>query len=143
MYITQEQLIAKQKARETLESVFTARSTQNVTFAEITSTANAGIFLPGYQPIYGMGADGIANTADDAATPIETIAFPGLDGLLGTADDEVRQLTDYERQVTFNDVLLPSGNVDPEIRKVTVDVRFRVNGVWWKVSVTSMISRFA
>jgi Tfp pilus assembly protein PilV len=35
MYHTQEQLIAKQKAREALESVFTARSTQNIPFSQI------------------------------------------------------------------------------------------------------------
>ena len=72
MFYTQEQLIAKQKAREALESVFTARSTQNVTFAQLQNTTiTGGIFLTGYQPIRGMGTDGIANTADDAATALE------------------------------------------------------------------------
>jgi len=143
MYITQEQLIAKQKARETLESVYTARSTQNITFAQIKSIADDGIFLEGYQDVRGMGTDGIANTADDAESDVETIIFPGPDGLLGTSDDESRSLDKFERRITFTDVLLPSGSVDEDIRKVTVDVRFQLRGVWWTVSVSSLISRFA
>ena len=141
MFIVQENLIAKQKARETLESVFTARSTQNVTFADIRSAGDGGIFLAGWQSVKEMGADGIANTSDDGA--VETIAFPGPDGELGTGDDEHRELSNYERRIVFTDVLLPSGDVDEEIRKITVEVRFQFHGVWNKVSVSSYISRFA
>jgi Tfp pilus assembly protein PilV len=143
MNIVQEQLIAKQKARETLESVFTSRSTQNVTFDQIQSEGDGGIFLDGFQAVRGMGVDGIANTDDDAATPIETISLPGPDGLLDTADDETRTLTNYTRKVTFSEVLLPSGTTDEDIRKVTVEVRFVVNGHPWTVSVSSLISRYA
>lgn len=144
MYLTQERLVAKQKARETLESVFTARSTQNITFNQIrNNTVTGGIFLSGFQSVRGMGADGIANTVDDAATAIESIVFPGPDGALGTGDDETRTLNNYERQIVFSDVLLQSGAVDDDIRKVTIDVRFQVQGVWWTVSVSSLISRFA
>src|SRR5262245_28576826 len=78
VFFTQEQLIAKQKAREALESVFTARSTQNITFAQIQNdSVTGGIFLSGYQSIRGTGTDGIANTSDDSATPVETLNFPG------------------------------------------------------------------
>lgn len=143
MNIVQEQLIAKQKARETLESVFTSRSTQNVTFDQIQSAGEGGIFLEDFQPIRGMGVDGIANTSDDAATDIETISLPGPDGLLDTADDETRSLTNYSRKVTFSAVLMPSGSTDEDIRKVTVQVRFVVNGHPWYVTVSSLISRYA
>jgi hypothetical protein len=143
MNIVQDQLIAKQKARETLESVFTSRSTQNVTFDQIQSEGEGGIFLEGFQPIRGMGVDGIANTDDDAATGIETISLPGPDGLLDTEDDETRSLTNYSRKVTFSEVLLPSGTTDEDIRKVTVEVQFVVNGHPWTVSVSSLISRYA
>ena len=144
LYYTQEQLVAKQKAREALESVFTARSTQNVLFAQIqNTTVTGGIILTGYQPIRGMGTDGIANTSDDAATPIETLTFPGNDGLLGTSDDETRPLSGFERQITISDVLEPDGDVDPDIRQLTIDVRFRVRNVWHSVSVSSYVSRFA
>jgi Tfp pilus assembly protein PilV len=141
MFIVQEQLIAKQKAREALESVFTARSTQNIAFTDILGTTAGGVFLEGWQPVAVMGADGIANTADDG--PVETITFPGDDGDLGTGDDEVKPLANYERQIMFTDVLTQSGAVDEEIRMITVDVRFLVRGRWWTVSVSSYISKFA
>ncbi len=144
MYHTQEQLIAKQKAREALESVFTARSTQNILFSQIQNTTQTGgIFLTDFQPIRGMGTDGITNTSDDSATAIETMTFPGNDGQLGTGDDESHPLTAFERRITISDVLDSEGNVDPDIREITVDVRFLRNRIWRSVTVSSYISRFA
>jgi hypothetical protein len=144
MYHTQEQLIAKQKAREALESVFTARSTQNVTFAQIqNSSVSGGIFLTGFHAIRGMGLDGIANTSDDASTPVETLVFPGTDGLLGTGDDENRPLSGFERKVTITNVLDADGSVDPDIRRIAIEVRFKVKSVWHSVTVDSYVSRFA
>src|SRR5262249_51797153 len=125
------------------ESVFTARSTQNITFDQIQNVSNSGIFLDGWQQIRGTGTDGVADTADDAMTAIQTMTYPGKDNLLGTADDEVRTLTDFERQVTISDVLLPNGSVDPDIRKILVEVRFKTRGIWRIVSLNSYISRFA
>jgi type II secretory pathway pseudopilin PulG len=143
VYYTQEQLIAKQKAREALESVFTARSTQNITFPQIqNTTVNGGIFLTGFQPIYGMGGDGIANTTDDDTT-IETITFPGNDGLLATADDQIRTLNDFQRKITISSVLDGDGNTDPDIRRITVEVRFKMNNLWKSVTVSSYVSRYA
>jgi len=144
MYITQEQLVAKQKAREALESVFTARSTQNITFDQIRNAGAGGIFVDGYAPVRLMGNDGIANTADDGSEPIETVTFPGPDGLLGTGDDETRVLSDFERRIVISTVMLPNGiDPDPDVRRITVNVRFLVRGLWRTVTVSSFISRFA
>lgn len=151
MFISQEQLIAKQKAREALESVFTARSTQNVAFNQIRNVSDptvftppvAGIFVDGWQAIRVVGADGIANTADDASQPVEDMRLPGPDGLVGTSDDQVRPLSTFERRTTITNVLLPNGNPDPDIRRITIDVRFQIRGVWRTVSITSLISRFS
>jgi hypothetical protein len=142
-YFTQEQLVAKQKAREALESVFTARSTQNIDFDDLQNTTEGGIFLTGFQAVRGTGTDGIANTADDAATAIESISFPGNDGQLGTADDDVRVLTQFERRITISEVLTTDGDVDLDIREITIDVRFRIRGAWQMISVGSYVSRFA
>jgi len=144
VYYTQEQLIAKQKAREALESVFTARSTQGVTFAQIRNdNVEGGIFLTGFQTIRAMGVDGIANTADDAETDIETLTYPGPDGLLGTGDDEKLPLTSYERKITITDVLDVDGRVDPDIREITTEVRFKSHNIWRSIVVSSFVSRFA
>jgi hypothetical protein len=143
MFISQEQLIAKQKAREALESVFTSRSTTDLQFVDLQAKASGGIFVSGWQALREMGTDGIALTDDDASAPYETVYLAGPDGILGNLDDEQRQLDNFQRQITFSDVLLGSGAVDEDIRRVTVDVRFLVNGRWWSVSVSSYISRFA
>lgn len=143
IFFTQEQLIAKQKAREALESVFTARSTQNITFSQIqNNNVPGGIFLQGFQAVRGMGVDGIANTADDASTSVESIILPGNDGLLGTADDQVMPLTNYERKITISNVLDTNGNVDPDIRQISSEVHFKTNKVWRSVTVNSFVSRF-
>ena len=66
MYTSQEQLVAKQKAQEALESVIMARNTQEITFTQIQNTAvSGGIFVSTFQPIVGMGVDGVPNTSDD------------------------------------------------------------------------------
>jgi len=144
VHYTQEQLVAKQKAREALESVFTARSTQDITFDQIQNTSiTGGIFLEGFQAIRGMGIDGIANTGDDAVTDIESLSFPGPDGLLGTIDDQAVSLANYERKMTITDVFDTDGNIDPNIRQITVEVRFQENHRWRSVTVTSLVSRFA
>lgn len=95
----QEDTIARQKAREAMEDVFTARDTQTITFAQICNIA-AGtpcIFTVGATPLYTAGPDEIVNTADDGtgtlppgcsiAPCVETVDLPGPDGILGTADD--------------------------------------------------------
>lgn len=143
MFFTQEQLIAKQKAREALESVFTSRSTQNVTWAQIRNEGDAGIFLDDFQPIREMGGDGIANTEDDAEADMETLHFPGPDGELGTEDDEDRPLTNFERKITISDIMSDEDTVDPDIRLITVVIRFNIRGYWHSVTVSSYISRFA
>ena len=47
----QENLIARQKALEAMESIFTARNTQQVTFAQIGNIASGGIFTSGPTPL--------------------------------------------------------------------------------------------
>ena len=141
--ISQEQLLAKQKAREAIESVFTVRNTQNLTFDQIQNVANGGIFLDGFQQLRQAGVDGIANTADDAAANVETLTTTGPDGLLGTADDVLRTLTTFQRSITLTDILLANNTVDPDVRQIQVEVRYTLRGVWRTIMISSMISRFS
>ena len=142
-YISQEQLIAKQKAQEALESVMMARNTQEFGFAQIQSIANGGKFVTGFQPIQDMGTDGVPNTADDAG-PVETITFPGPDGILGNSDDVTVSLTGYKRQITISTVNLPNDtNPDPDIRRIDVDVQYLVRGITKTVRVSSLVSRYS
>ena len=51
----QQNLIARQKALETLESIFTARNTQQITFPQIANMRSGGIFASGATPLWSAG----------------------------------------------------------------------------------------
>jgi hypothetical protein len=136
----QEDLIAKQKAQQALESIYTARNTQQITFDMIRNTAGGGIFLAGAQPLRTAGADGLIGTADDGA--VETLVLPGPDGLLGTADDEVRVLGDFTRQIQIDPVVI-SGTTSDDLRRVTVTMRYRTARGWERsYQISSYVSRY-
>jgi hypothetical protein len=127
-------LIAKEKARETLESIFTARNTQQVTFSQIKNVSNGGIFLNGFQSMKVPGNDGIVGTADDGA--VETMVSPGPDGAVGTADDEIRTLSEFQRQIAIT-------AIDADINQITITVRYILTGLVQRdYVVASYISRF-
>ncbi|HKW75683.1 MAG TPA: prepilin-type N-terminal cleavage/methylation domain-containing protein [Terriglobales bacterium] len=127
----QEDLIARQKSKEGLESVFNARDSAQITFDQIKNISQGGIFVDGFAPIYEPpGADGIANTNDDSNTggsQIDYIQLPGPDGILGTPDDVRQNLTNFQRQIAITPVLIAgTGNENPNLRLVTVTVRYIV-----------------
>ena len=142
MTLMQDLLIAKQKSREALESIYTARNTGNITFDMIQNdNVTGGIFKVGYQPLERPQADGLIGTADDA--DIETLVLPGLDGLLNTADDEERVLTAFERQIEIDPILFADSTVNPDIRKVLVSIRYNTPlGTQQTYQVESYISRY-
>src|SRR5215469_14991430 len=87
-YNSQIEFIAQQKAQEALESIFTARDTHILTWAQITNVSQGGVFIDGPRPMWGPGPDGITGTADDDPNSPDTIVTgPGPDKIFGTADD--------------------------------------------------------
>ena len=119
-----EQLgVSKQLANEALESILTARETSNVQWSQIQNTGSGGIFLPGLNPIYNAGVDGIIDTADDAAAGIQTLDLPGPDGIFGTADDVFLPLSNYKRQVDIEPVV-SGGQPDGNLRSITITVQY-------------------
>jgi prepilin-type N-terminal cleavage/methylation domain-containing protein len=131
----QEDLIARHKALDAMESIYTARNSQQLPFASINNIAAGGIFLPGALPLKCAGPDGIVGTADDtactapdtgAACPggVECLVLPGPDGILGTGDDLVQSLSNFTRSITFNPVTLPSGNINANLIAVTITVTY-------------------
>jgi prepilin-type N-terminal cleavage/methylation domain-containing protein len=149
----QENLIARQKALEAMESIFTARNTQQITFAQIANTASGGIFTNGATPLWDSGNDGLINTADDApfaangvcvAGP-ECVALPGPDGILGTADDVAMSLGNFTRQIQISPVLEADGvTIDPNLKQITVTVSYSTgtSTVPRSYSVNALISAF-
>jgi prepilin-type N-terminal cleavage/methylation domain-containing protein len=85
-YQSQIQFIAQEKAQEALETIFTARDTQLLSFAQINNVSQGGVFLDGPQPLLAPGPDGLVGTADDDATnPDSVVVAPGPDNILGNA----------------------------------------------------------
>ena len=131
----QEDLIARHKALDAMESIYTARNSQQLPFASINNVAAGGIFLPGALPLKCAGPDGIVGTADDTnctapdtgvACPggVECMVLPGPDGILGTFDDLPQSLSNFTRSITFNPVTLPSGNINANLIAVTITVTY-------------------
>jgi len=83
--------IAHARATQTLESIYTARQTSQLTWDSINNTGTvtngtAGIFTTGLVALSDPGADGLDGTSDDV-TPPAPIILPGPDGLLSTVAD--------------------------------------------------------
>jgi hypothetical protein len=129
------ELIATQKTVEAIESVFSARDSKDLTWAQIRNQNNGGIFKVGPQPLHLAGLDGILNTNDDDPQ-IETIDFPGPDQIIGNADDVKKTLTDFTREIAITDISV-------DLRQVTVTVTYQVNGQTRSYSLTALISSFA
>ncbi len=123
---SQEILIAKGIANNTLESIVASRNASQIQWLQIQNvgagTTPDGIFLTGFQQIYNPGADKIYGTADDATDPngLQVYKIAGRDGLVGTGDDQTIPLTKYQRQIEI--AALPSTDT---VRQITITVRFQ------------------
>jgi hypothetical protein len=141
MSVSQADVIAKQKATEAIEGVFTARDTRVLTWAQIRNVSNGGVFLDGPQRLYSPCTtnppnDGLANTADDTLCPLDSIVLPGPDGILGTADDQIMPLLDFTREIEIRDVA-------PFLRQIRVIIRYRASRLTRQYILTTYVSSFA
>lgn len=132
-------LTATQKATEAIESVFSARDTHTLTWAQIQNVEGAsgddgGIFLDGPQSLRAPGPDGLADTADDGA--IETVMYPGPDHQLGTGDDVTVTLNGFTREIQIRDI-------EPNLRSITVIITYRLGAATRTYRLTAYISSYA
>ena len=132
-------LIAREKATEAVESVFTARDTRTITWAQIRnrqgqSGADNGVFLDGERNLRMPGADGLVNTVDDG--PIESLVQPGPDGQLGTGDDLTLPLTQFTREIEIRDV-------NANLRRIRVIIRYQAGKFRREYKLETFISSFA
>ena len=145
---SQENNTAKQLANEAMEGILTARETANITWAQINNTGGAGgIFLPGFNPIWNPGADGIIDTADDAASGFQTLEIPGSTGIFaGTCPpDTCLPLTNFQRQITISPVFPAGGGpAYTTLRQVTITVQYTTpqNSIPRQYVLNSYISTF-
>ncbi len=141
---SQQDMIAKQLANEALESIVTARNTSQKQWSDIQNVADGGIFLPGYQPLYDAGADGIMGTVDDAAAGYQKIHEPGPDGIYGTSDDILLPMSNYQRKIEIQPVTDANGNVVSSLRAINISVQYNTPRVQMTKTylLTSFISQF-
>lgn len=132
-------LLMREKAREAVESVHTARDTRVIAWDQISNVAAGGVFLNGAQPLRLAGADGLVNTADDALEPLETSLLTGPDNLLGTVDDVEIPLSQYTRQVAITP-LVTGGVTNPTLRQLQVTLTYTVGGASRSYTLTTYIS---
>jgi len=139
---SQEDQIAKQKAREAIEAVYSSRNDTSLTYDNIQNVSNGGIFKDGFGMLYLPGANGIPGTGQDTTT-LDRVILPGPDGKLGTADDIVMSLTNYQRKIQITPILNSDGSVNGDMRKVVVTIRVTSPSRGTRdYTVTGYISRF-
>jgi Tfp pilus assembly protein PilV len=142
---SEEDLIARQKALEAMESIYTARNSQQIPFASVANVSNGGIFLNGAQPMLCAGPDGLVNTGDDvacttssgAACPdsgAECMVLPGPDGILGTPDDVTMSLGNFTRTISISPTQYLAGSPyagsnNPNMSAITITVSYTKPGM--------------
>jgi prepilin-type N-terminal cleavage/methylation domain-containing protein len=124
-------LIAREKAREAVESVHTARDMRVVRWCQIYNVSSArgsncngqpsAVFRDGMQPLRNAGPDGLVNTADDVG--VEEAVSPGPDNILGNQDDVRTPLVNYRREIEITEIIT-NGVPNPNLRRLRVRIRF-------------------
>jgi prepilin-type N-terminal cleavage/methylation domain-containing protein len=132
----QENLIAREKALQAMESIYTARNTEQVTFSQLANVAGGGIFANNATQLLCAGPDGLVNTTDDVNCPAsgpcaagpECVVLPGPDGILGTADDVGMSLSNFTRQIAITNVLNADGTTDNTLKQIVVTITYKTGG---------------
>jgi prepilin-type N-terminal cleavage/methylation domain-containing protein len=132
--------VAREKAAEAIESVFTARDTRVITWTQIRNIVgesgdDGGIFTDGAQSLTLSGNDGLVNTEDDSDL-LDSIPQPGNDGLLGTADDTTMELTHFTREIEIREL-------GPTLRQLRVIIRYEVGSQTREYEIITYISSYA
>jgi prepilin-type N-terminal cleavage/methylation domain-containing protein len=131
--------IARQRASQALESIFTARASAQITFNQIQNAGGGGpgIFLSGMLPLTDPGPDGLEDTIDDV--PPASIILPGPTGSVAGANPSTNtiSLANFQRQVQINNTN------DASLRQIIVTVQYLgANGKPRTYSVQALISSY-
>jgi type II secretory pathway pseudopilin PulG len=138
--LTQYDYIAEKKAEEAVETIFTARDTKVLTWAQIANVSANGVFLDGAQPLLDPGPDGLVGTADDNVNlPDSIIIGPGPDGILGTADDVVVNLNPWMTRT----IAITPVTGESNLRQITITINYQIGRIQRAYTLISYISAFA
>jgi prepilin-type N-terminal cleavage/methylation domain-containing protein len=133
--------IAQQKAEEAAEAIYTAKYTNNATFAQLannTAGTPAGLFLVGPQPLLVPGADGLVGSVADAGGNPAYIVLPGPDGKLGTADDVYQSLGAFTRTIAIS----PVAGYANSLNQAVITVNYSTGRFRRSYRLTTYISAF-
>lgn len=137
---SQDDFLAQQKAEEAAEAIFTAKYTNNATFAQISNNTvgnTTGLFVTGPLPLTLPGSDGLVGSINDGGAPPDYIVYPGPDGKLGTADDVQIQLWNFTRTIVITNV---AG--EPNLRQVAITVNYTAGKFTRAYTLNTYISAF-
>jgi prepilin-type N-terminal cleavage/methylation domain-containing protein len=129
--------IAKEKAAEAMESVFTSRDARKVTNWDLIQNRSRNVnalFLDDPQPLRLAGNDGLVNTLDDGE--VETEIDPGPNNVIGGGDDEVIVLNNFQREIEIRDI-------GTNIRRIRIIISYTIGSVTREYVLTSFITPFA
>jgi type II secretory pathway pseudopilin PulG len=143
-YETDSQLLAKQHALSTIESIFSAREIHALGSVDgwnsIGNVGNnpgddgqaRGIYLTGFNPIRAEeGGDGVFGTADDACA--SGVACPSP----GHSPNTSAELKGFLRKIEITDIANQPGK-----RRVDVTIRYAVNRAYRDEKMSTMITNF-
>ncbi len=133
------QAILTEKAVEAIESVFSARDSHTITWAQVQNVSHGGVFTDGPTALTTDGADGVVGTADDG--PVESFVLPGPDQIIGTQahpsyDDITVTLSNFTRQIQIT-------TLSVDLRSITVTITYKTGTVTSSYVLTAYISTFA
>jgi type II secretory pathway pseudopilin PulG len=133
--LAQNDLLAKAKAEEALESIENAKTTGGIDYDnDVKNVSSGGVFVDGFQPLLLPGPDGLYGTGDD----INQVELSAPAGDPGSAP-----LNNFQRQIVISPILLADGvTPNPDMRRITVTVQYTVGNLTRQHVVTSNISRW-
>jgi type II secretory pathway pseudopilin PulG len=143
--LVQSDYIAEKKAEQAVESIFAARDTGTLTWAQIQNVSgvtgsDGGVFIDGAQPILVPGPDGLVGATTDTGAADEVIIIgPGPDGIFGTSDDETVDLNPW---MTRTIVIVPVTG-ETNLRQITVTINYKVGRLNRSYTLVSYVSAFA
>jgi len=139
-YQAQITFIAQQKAQEAMETIFTARDTKLLTWAQIANVSQGGVFNDNAQPLCAPGPDGLFGTNDDDCNNPDGVDIaPGPDNIFGTADDVQMPLNPW---MTRTIAITPVPSF-PNLNKITVTVAWVYEGQAGQFQIVSYISSYS
>ena len=149
-YESEKQIVAKQLALSTIESVFSAREIANPGSIEgwdsvgnvgsnLVAGVPKGVFMTGFRPIReDIGADGVAGTADDACDA------PGNCAVNSTTNSSA-VMTNFQRQIVITDIQDSERPSPPHAiarRRIDVTIRYFVNSLQREQTISTIIANY-